>query len=211
MSNRIIRDWTDSEKIESLTWKAEVFFTRLIMKADDFGRYHANPKLLKASIFPLKDIDPYEVSTLLEECEKADLLKSYQKDGRQYLQIKNFGQRLRIMRSKFPEMTQTETKTETKQVFEGVIKKASSLIDQFFLDLPNSTQLVQISKDLNIPLEKLKARIPEFRKFVETSYPTFDRFCGHFKNWIRKNGVIEGTAVGNSSIDFSKYSKDKKK
>jgi len=80
-----------------------VFFTRLIMKADDFGRFHANPKLLASFLFPLKAYDVGYIASALTECQRAGLFVIYVVDGKDYLEIKDFGQRLRNMRSKFPE------------------------------------------------------------------------------------------------------------
>jgi len=102
MANRVIRDWTASETVDELSIKAEVFFTRLIMKADDHGCFHANPKLLKAAIFPLKDVSTGMISIYLRELIQTEIVKTYKVEGREYLQIINFGQRLRTMSSKFP-------------------------------------------------------------------------------------------------------------
>jgi hypothetical protein len=104
MPNRILRDWTDSEKMSGITSQAERFFTRLIMKADDFGCFHANPKLLKAALFPLNDdIKDLDIARWLNECAKVELVQVYKVNGKMYLQIVDFGQRLRQSRAKFPQ------------------------------------------------------------------------------------------------------------
>jgi hypothetical protein len=103
MANRVLRDWTASESVDSLSEGAEVFFTRLIMKADDYGSFHANPKLLKAALFPLKELKDTQILKWITECVNAKVLFVYAADGRQYLRIVNFGQRLRNMRSTFPQ------------------------------------------------------------------------------------------------------------
>lgn len=103
MANRMIRDWTDSERVDKLSCSAEVLFTRLLMKADDFGRYHADARLLKAALFPLRDdLKPSDLIPLLKEIIDAELAISYQNGGREYVEIINFGQRLRVQKSKFP-------------------------------------------------------------------------------------------------------------
>jgi len=102
MPNRILRDWTTSEKIDNISYEAEVLFTRLIMKADDHGCFHANLKLLKAAIFPLKDISIGMLEIYLKELTQNEIVIIYKSEGREYLQIKDFGQRLRTMKSKFP-------------------------------------------------------------------------------------------------------------
>ena len=103
MGARMIRDWTDSEKIEQLSVGAEVFFTRLIMKADDYGRFNANLLILRSMLFPLKlDVTPENIETWLKECSSAELVEVYESDGKRVVEIQNFDQRLRIKKSKFP-------------------------------------------------------------------------------------------------------------
>ena len=55
MPNRILRDYTDSVPVNRLDWLGECLFVRLIQKADDYGRFHGNPTLVKSLLFPLKD------------------------------------------------------------------------------------------------------------------------------------------------------------
>lgn len=107
MANRVLRDWTASEMIDRLSEGAEVFFTRLIMKADDFGYYHGNPKLLNSTLYPLRDLDQVNVRSWRDECVEAGVLLLYLVDGKEYLKIINFGQRLRSMVSKFPQETES--------------------------------------------------------------------------------------------------------
>ena len=74
MPNRIIREgWLDSDPINTLDANAERFFLRLCLRADDFGRFHANPLLLKASLFPL-----------VESVKTADLPKWVAVEGALY-------------------------------------------------------------------------------------------------------------------------------
>ena len=103
MPNRIMRPWTDSEAVNRLSDAAEVFFVRLIQCADDFGRFHGSPMLLKSYLFPLKDKRIADISRLVTECVQAGLIADYEVSGKRYLQIWNFGQRTRIMKSRFPE------------------------------------------------------------------------------------------------------------
>lgn len=103
MANRVLRDWTFSENIEQLSYESEVFFTRLIMKADDYGKFHASEKLLKAALFPLRDIKLDKITKMLQECEQIGVIKVYFVNEKPYLKINDFGQRLRVMNSKFPD------------------------------------------------------------------------------------------------------------
>lgn len=103
MPNRVLRDWTASESIDLLTPGAEVFFTRLIMKADDYGNHTANKKLVKAALFPLKDYSLIEIGAWINECEAAGIVRKYEVDGKEYIHIVDFGQRLRTMVGKCPQ------------------------------------------------------------------------------------------------------------
>lgn len=105
MPNRILRDWTDSLTVNELSAEEERFFVRLITKADDYGRFHADPRLLVAALFPLlTDICPSSVRHMTVKCQSLGLIELYKcEKGREYLQIVNFKQRMRTPKSKFPE------------------------------------------------------------------------------------------------------------
>jgi len=103
MPNRILRDWTASENIDALSPGAEIFLIRLIMKADDYGTYHGNTKLLKSALFPLRDIKDLDVSQWITELVYNKIVVYYEIDGKKYVQINDFGQRLRQMKPKHPQ------------------------------------------------------------------------------------------------------------
>jgi len=106
MPTRILRDWTDSEKVNSLSPEAERFFTRLIMKADDYGRYSADPRILTSTLFPLLigKADCQTTDGWLAECRTAQLVQTYETgEGKKILQILNFQQRVRQDKSKWPD------------------------------------------------------------------------------------------------------------
>ena len=103
MPNRILRPWLDSEAVNSLNDAEEVFFIRLIMAADDFGRFYGTPQLLKSYLYPLKDKRTADMPRLVAACEKAGMIASYEVSGRRYIQILKFKQQVRTAESKFPE------------------------------------------------------------------------------------------------------------
>jgi len=101
---RMIPDFSKCDRVNRLSVEAEVFFRRLWNKADDFGRYDARPLILKAELFPLKDVRTSDISRWLTVCETAGLLACYEVEGAKLLEIKNFGQRVRTSKSKYPVM-----------------------------------------------------------------------------------------------------------
>ena len=81
MPNRYVRESAiESVPMNSLSWMGEVFYRRLLNRADDFGRFTANPALLRASLFPLQldKVREADISRLLAECEEAGLLFVYE-------------------------------------------------------------------------------------------------------------------------------------
>lgn len=101
----MLRDWTDSESVNALSASAETLFVRLIMKADDYGCFHGSPALVRSFCFPLREtMRNTEVSHWLDELQAAGLIALYAgSDDKMYLQILNFGQRLKLSRHRFPE------------------------------------------------------------------------------------------------------------
>lgn len=106
MPNRIIRDGIlQSEAVAELTWPEEVFYRRLMSVVDDYGRYHALPKLLRAACYPLQidKVSDSDIGKWIAGCVNAGLVRVYPaKDGKSYLEIVKFGQRVQS-KSKFPE------------------------------------------------------------------------------------------------------------
>lgn len=189
MPNRVLRDWTDSEPIEKLSWEAEVFYVRLLMKADDLGYYVANPKLLKAALFPLREsVSIQSIENYLNECEDAGLLITYTHEQKKYLHIPKFGQRKRIMSSKYPRYEgESFIDNEANEMAVLTENKPQNLIEFFFNDFPNSSELERISRVLNVPKDKLLLYLPDFKKAASLSYPNTLKFGEHFKNWYLKN------------------------
>ncbi len=106
MPNRILREGIlESEAVCSLQWGAEVFYRRLMSVVDDYGRFHATPKLLRANLYPLQidKVSDADIGKWLTQVVEAGLVSVYPAaDGKRYVQIMKFGQQVRS-KSKFPE------------------------------------------------------------------------------------------------------------
>ena len=103
MPNRILRDYTDSLRFDGIGAEAERLFIRLLTKADDYGRFHADPRLVGAACFPLEQsIEPKQITKWLDELERRGLILRYEAEGKHLLSVINYGQRLRNTRYKFP-------------------------------------------------------------------------------------------------------------
>tara|TARA_R110000868_G_scaffold15580_2_gene70877 strand:- start:971 stop:1633 length:663 start_codon:yes stop_codon:yes gene_type:complete len=85
---------------------AELFYRRLMSVADDFGRYYADPDLLLSDCYPIRPswADRESMSLWMQECEQAGLITIYESKDTVFLEIGNFGQRVKEgQSSKFPE------------------------------------------------------------------------------------------------------------
>ena len=106
MPNRILREGIiESEDVNKLSWPAEVFYRRLMSKVDDFGRYDANARLLRAALYPLKldKVSDRDTQGWLQETEAAGLVKVYEVDSKRFLEVLKFKQQVRAKRSKYPD------------------------------------------------------------------------------------------------------------
>lgn len=88
MPNRILKESIcTSETIAELSWFEEVLFYRLIVSADDFGRYDARPAIIKGRLFPLSGVTIKQISDALNKLASAGIVILYGVDGHGYLQI----------------------------------------------------------------------------------------------------------------------------
>lgn len=105
MPNRIIKESIcTSENIDSLSLFAEVTFYRLMVNADDFGRFDARTKILASRLFPLKEIPTEKMQEALSELVNADLVTVYFADGKPFLYLNSWDkhQQKRATKSKYP-------------------------------------------------------------------------------------------------------------
>lgn len=98
MPNRILRDAIlTSERVASLGWATEVFYRRLHSIVDDYGRHEAGHQLLRAKCYPLQtdSVRVADIARWMAECQKSGLILVYGANGKQYLEVCDFGQQLR--------------------------------------------------------------------------------------------------------------------
>ena len=109
MGERIIRPGIRTseavaENIRKGGWMSGVMYVWLLTIVDDYGRYDARPAILKSELFPfLQDlVREADVQRSLENMSRSGLVRLYSHDGKPYLEIQKFRQRLRAKRSKWP-------------------------------------------------------------------------------------------------------------
>lgn len=107
MPNRYIREGiNDSRTICQLGWQGEVFYRRLMLAVDDFGRAEADAEILRCELFKrqLAKVSEADIERLLVECENTNppSLFTYQYGSKRYL-VMNTWDKGRAKYSKHPE------------------------------------------------------------------------------------------------------------
>lgn len=95
---------TTSKKWNALDWIGQSFYIRLITLVDDFGRYEADPILLRSHAFPRHDdITCKQVFALCEQLQTTGMVDFYSHpNGKEYLQMLNWHEKPRSS-SRYPE------------------------------------------------------------------------------------------------------------
>lgn len=110
MPNRILRDGIlDSEAVNGLSEQGEIFYRRLMSIVDDYGRFEANPVVLRARLFAMQ-LDRWPLSRVSEALSEVSrltvneehLVIVYEVGNKKYLEIQRFKQRVRSPSSKYP-------------------------------------------------------------------------------------------------------------
>ena len=111
MPSRIVReDILTSDPVNSLSWGAEVFYRRLMSKVDDYGRYVADLRILRASMYSLQlsKVVESDIGKWMLETTEAGLVRVYVDSGKKYLEILKFQQQRRTT-SKYPPPPENES------------------------------------------------------------------------------------------------------
>ena len=115
MPSRIIKETIIiSESLTAISAEAERFFWRLVVKADDFGLYYADPRIRASLCFPQKPPSEQKIRSWLNELVREDMVGTYTapEDGKKYLKLLNWGkcQQTRAKSSKYPEPSSFDSK-----------------------------------------------------------------------------------------------------
>lgn len=220
MPNRILREGIlTSERVATLNWQEEVFYRRLMSVVDDFGRYHANPKLLRAACYPLliDKVSDADIGKWLTSCVTAALVSVYPApDGKRYLQLLDFRQQARADKSKFPQMSDeciadatqvTSTREASAPVF-GDVGVDVSVVERDAAKPPRATKRCPDSFAVTQELiDWITAELPgvdwqaETKTFRDYTFKTaIIDWPATWRNWMRKASTF--TAKSAAQISF---------
>ncbi len=101
----------EDERLAGLSDRALAFFLMLLAQVDAHGRIGASPKLLNATVWPLRERSATETAKALEECRVAGVLGVFEADGLAWIQVDGWDQnyqpvganRAKRPRSRYPD------------------------------------------------------------------------------------------------------------
>lgn len=103
MPQRFLRPGiTNSERWNSVPWKAQSLYIRLLTRVDDFGRHDGRISVIWSNCFAVwNDLNPDEivelqqVAQMLQQLSDKKLIEIYESDGKKVLQILQWQERIR--------------------------------------------------------------------------------------------------------------------
>lgn len=192
MPNRILKEGIcTSSDIDNLTYFQEAFFYRLIVNCDDFGRFDGRTAILKARLFPLKNLKEGEVETSLEILARENLIERYVHEGKPYIQLKKWSQhqQVRNKRSKYPDPDEGEEIVQQPKVEEPEKVKAKSKPKESKLNFSENVTMTQ--KEYDTLLEKYgeeatKALIEKLDVYKTSTGKVYKSDYSTMASWVIK-------------------------
>jgi hypothetical protein len=188
MPNRLLKEGiVDSSLIDNLTSEEEVFFYRLLVVSDDFGRMDARPAILKSRCFPLKEFKLEKIDNWLRSFVRQRLVTMYMVEEKPYLQILKWEQRVRS-KGKYPSPDGSQP-IDTLQTFDSELLTDDGLGKGLGMGKGEGkgnggSRATRLSTDFELPedwIEFCKSERPDL-----DAQKTFAEFKDH---WIAQAGA----------------------
>jgi len=152
MPNRILyASLIKSRKYNAVGPAERDLYTRLILLADDFGRYDGNPVIVAREAYPvIETIKSGDIEPLLNNLESVGLIVIYSVNGEKYIQITNWNQRTRARVSKYPEPPKGITAPRENDLpmesdIEDLLVASLSKMDEF-----NGEKIISIDRQVRV-------------------------------------------------------------
>lgn len=174
MPNRFIREsCRSSRNLDKLSDFEERLFWRLLTTADDYGRFLADPEIVRAACFPYKSLSVEKVTGALLGLQSHHLITLYTVDDRQYGEFVTFQKHQGKARARAPKYPDREKRN---------LLIVNELDSSLHADASNGQQVPTVparcatppdtdtDTDLNSSLNSLSSSDSEFEQFW-LSYP----------------------------------------
>jgi len=187
MPNRILREGIlTSPRVAKLGWAEEVFYRRLMSVVDDFGRYYAEPGMLRAACYPrqLSKVSDSDIGKWTRTLAEAALVRVYPaSDGERYLELLDFRQQVRAKESKFPS-PQSACAADATQTSSNGAADAPVVVD-VFVDVSGG---VDDSARARAPRTPLTEPTEEHRSLAASLSVDCQAEFAKFRDWLAANG-----------------------
>lgn len=218
MPSRILKESIcTSETIEQLSPIEEIAFYRLLVNCDDYGRMDGRPSILKARLFPLRDIRLDQISAILNKLASAELVTLYEVDGKPFIQTAKWEkhQQIRAKKSKFPapqnncnQMISDDIKCPRNPIQSEYESKSEAESETRPPATARSNQPFITDDDVNAYQESMAA-IEKLAKqigipWAQTDYFTAEKFMADYSaEWVLK--AMERASKGQASCRSWRY------
>jgi len=185
-----------SETIDALTWFEEVFFYRLMVKCDDFGRCDGRLKIIKGHCFPLKDITEEELDKALNKLSLVGLIRRYTVGGHPYIQFVTWEkhQTVRNKKSKYPSIEEGEEQLPSIENNCMQMNAIASLIQSNPIQSESNPNPIQSLEEGEKAKRREKRFVPPTLEEVQTyiSENNYIIDAQKFIDYYQSNGWIVG-------------------
>lgn len=192
MPQRFLRPGiTTSKRWNRCDYFSQTFYMRLITLVDDYGRYEADPELLRSHAFPFgspngETVDLQTIVSGLQTLVHKELILTYEINGKGYLQLSRWQEHARS-KSKYPE----PPKADQLQTIDNICSPPSSSSSPSSSPSPALVRTqVLADGDASIPTwAEVKAEA-DMRAVPEASAKSF--FDHHQNNslWLNQYGRL---------------------
>lgn len=211
MYDRMIRHGiVNSDRVNSLSWAAEVFYRRLQSLVDDFGNCDGRLNIIRGELYKLKlnQVSEPDIAKWLEDCESAGLISFYEVERKVYVHLHGFQQRKKFLKADVPKAPPDLEEKRREVEDEGEEKRSPApsyaksnlapsvknllpievLQEKFFADV----QWIEVAgMKISKTGDEVKKLVGEFvihlksQKIVSKEEKDF---ITHFFNWVGKKG-----------------------
>lgn len=90
-------EFNTSESVARLSRDSQLFFVKLLVECDDYGRIRWLPKKIAGDLYPLaEDVGAAQIEAWAAELEREDIFALYEVDGSTYGRFKNWERHQRV-------------------------------------------------------------------------------------------------------------------
>lgn len=221
MPTRILRDGIiDSRAVNALSESGEILYRRLMSIVDDYGRFEADPELIRARCFP-RQLDRWTIQRITDVLPELTVIHGelrlvtvYAVESKKYLQINNFGQRVQC-KEKYPSPDSRESTVihgdspssrsrSSVVVVEGVKASApkSGAVDAWFESefWPTWTRAANDSRGAALKAARAKVKDRETQELViegarrqrKARLAQEPQYRSHAATWLNQSRWIDG-------------------